>query len=140
MEKIKCRVCGFEWTPTKEDHYTARADEKARILINDHCEPALYDAWDCPVCGAQFAVEGRKRTVEEEPEGLSSITISLDGQQVVTFGGGGHKNPYEDLDAQVQEDCEGCEHFYGDAMEYPCNRCCRNYYDKYTEAKKDGAE
>ena len=62
MEKIKCRVCGFEWTPTKEDHYIARANEKARILVNDHSEPALYDAWDCPVCGAQFAVEGRKRT------------------------------------------------------------------------------
>ena len=64
MGKIKCRVCGFEWTPTKEDHYVARADMKQTILVAANAEPILYDAWDCPVCGAQYSVPGRMRRLE----------------------------------------------------------------------------
>lgn len=139
MEKIKCRVCGFEWTPTKEDHYIARADEKARILVNEHSEPALYEAWDCPVCGAQYAVEGRKRTVEEEPEGPVGIEVRFGGPGSVNIGGG-HKIPYEDLDARVQDECEGCKFADYNGDEYPCGECSRNYFDRYREEKQDGAE
>ena len=142
MGKIKCRVCGFEWTPTKEDHYIARADEKARILVNDHSEPALFDAWDCPVCGAQFAVEGRKRAVEDDLLGPVGIEVRFGGPGSVSIGdgGGGHKNPYEDLDARVQEDCEGCEYVDEDGDEFPCNDCSRAYYDRYRKEKQDGSK
>ena len=143
MGKIKCRVCGFEWTPTKEDHYIARADEKARILVNDHSEPALLDAWDCPVCGAQFAVEGRKRAVEDEPEVPIGIEVRFGGPGSVSIGdgGGGHKNPCEDPDARVQDECEGCVYEKKDDIEYPCSSCSRRYFDRYVPGGiKDGAE
>lgn len=140
MEKIKCRVCGFEWTPTKEDHYIARADEKARILVNDPGEPALYDAWDCPVCGAQFAVEGRKRTAEEDLEGPIGIEVRFGGPGAVSIGNGGSGKPYEDLDKEVQDECGGCEYEELGGCEEPCNSCRRCYWDRYREAKKDGAE
>lgn len=140
MEKIKCRVCGFEWTPAKEDHYIAREDMKAIVFVKDPGEPALYDAWDCPVCGAQFAVEGRKRTMEEEPEGPVGVTVTFGGPWAVSIGNGGNGNPYENLDARVQDECEGCKFVDNNCREYPCDECSRNYYDKYREAKKDGAK
>lgn len=140
MEKIKCRVCGFEWTPTKEDHYIAREGIPAIVFVKDPGEPVLYDAWDCPVCGAQFAVEGRKRTVEKEPEGPIGIEVRFGGPGSVSIGGG-HKIPYEDLDAKVQDECEGCVYEKHDDVEYPCESCSRCYFDHYVAGgKKDGAE
>lgn len=137
MEKIKCRVCGFEWTPTKEDHYIAKEDTKAIVFMKDPGEPSLYDAWDCPVCGAQFAVEGRKRAAEETPEGPVGITVTFGGGN---GGNGGSGKPYEDLDARVQDECGGCEYEECSGREEPCNSCSRCYWDRYREAKKDGAE
>lgn len=137
MEKIKCRVCGFEWTPTKEDHYVAREDKMATIFTKNPGETELYDAWDCPVCGAQFAVGDRKRTVEETPEGPVGITVIFGGGN---GGNGGNGEPYRDLDARVQDECEGCKFVDNDGEEYPCDECSRNYYDRYREEKKDGAE
>lgn len=135
MEKIKCRVCGFEWTPTKEDHYVARADQRhVSLFANGDSETALYDAWDCPVCGAQFAAEGRKRTVEKTAEGPVGITVTFGG------GNGGNGKPYEDIDTRVQDECEGCKFVDNDGDVYPCVECSRNYYDRYREEKKDGAE
>ena len=141
MGKIKCRVCGFEWTPTKEDHYVARQEQRhTSLFANGDSETVLYDAWDCPVCGAQFAVEGRKRTVEETPEGPVGIEVRFGGPGAVSIGNGGSGKPYEDLDARVQEGCEGCEYEEQDGDEFPCNDCRRAYYDRYREEKKDGAE
>ena len=143
MEKIKCRVCGFEWTPTKEDHYIAREDKMATIFSKNPGETELYDAWDCPVCGAQFAVEGRKRTVEEEPEGpigLQGIEVRFGGPGSVSIGNWGSGKPYEDLDAEEHDECDGCRFTETDCLEKPCSVCSRAYYDEYTEAKKDGSK
>lgn len=141
MEKIKCRVCGFEWTPTKKDHYIARADGKARIFVNDHSEPALYDAWDCPVCGAQFAVEGRKRTAEEDLEGPIGIEVRFGGPGAVSIGNGGSGKPHEDLGARVLAECEGCAYEECAGAEFPCDSCSRCYFDHYVPGgKKDGAK
>ena len=140
MEKIKCRVCGFEWTPTKEDHYIARDDAKAIVFVKDPGEPALYDAWDCPVCGTQFAAYGRKRTFGDDLQGPIGMTVTFGGPGAVSIGKGGNGKPYEDLDARVQDECEGCKFVDNDGEEYPCDECSRNYYDRYREEKKDGAE
>lgn len=140
MEKIKCRVCGFEWTPTKEDHYIAEAETMFNTLFNADTKTVFYDAWDCPVCGAQFAVGDRKRTVEETPEGPVGIEVRFGGPGAVSIGNGGSGKPYEDLDARVQDECEGCKFVDNDGEEYPCDECSRNYYDRYREEKKDGAE
>lgn len=140
MGKIKCRVCGFEWTPTKEDHYIAREGTQAIVFVKDPGEPALYDAWDCPVCGAQFAVEGRKRTLGDDLQGPIGMTVTFGGPGAVSIGNGGSGKPYKDLDARVQEDCEGCEYEEEDGNEFPCNDCSRAYYDRYREEKQDGAK
>lgn len=140
MEKIKCRVCGFEWTPTKEDHYIAREDKMATIFSKNPGETELYDAWDCPVCGAQFAVEGRKRAGEDDLQGPIGMTVTFGGPGAVSIGNGGSGKPYEDLDKEVQDECEGCKFEYRNSMDQPCCECSRCYYDKYKEAKKDGAE
>ena len=137
MEKIKCRVCGFEWTPTKEDHYIAEAEKMVNKLVYADTKTEFYDAWDCPVCGAQFAVEGRKRTVEEMAEWPVGITVAFGGGN---GGNGGTGKPYEDLDARIQDECEGCKYVDLDGDTYPCSDCSRNYYDKYREEKKNGAE
>ena len=129
MEKIKCRVCGFEWTPTKEDHYIAKEDAKATVFVKYPGEPALYDAWDCPVCGAQFAVEGRKRTAEETAEGPVGITVAFGGGYAGNGGSG-----------ELYDECKNCKYVDLDGDDYPCNECSRNYYDKYREEKKNGAE
>lgn len=140
MEKIKCRVCGFEWTPTKEDHYVAREDKMATIFTKNPGETELYDAWDCPVCGAQFAVEGRKRTLGDDLQGPIGMTVTFGGPGAVSIGNGGSGKPYEDLDARVQDECEGCKHAEKNGDEFPCDECSRNYFDRYREEKKDGAE
>ena len=67
MGKVKCEVCGFEFTPLKADHYVARGEcveGSISRIVSSNREPELYDAWDCPVCGAQYAVDGRKRRVD----------------------------------------------------------------------------
>ena len=67
MAKIKCEVCGFEFQPTKEDHYVARdvaREGSISKIVSSQDEPELYDAWDCPACGAQYAVSGRMRRLE----------------------------------------------------------------------------
>ena len=140
MEKIKCRVCGFEWTPTKEDHYIAEAETRFNTLFNADTKTVFYDAWDCPVCGAQFAVGDRKRTVEETPEGPVGIEVRFGGPWAVSIGNGGSGKPYEDLDKEVQDACKGCEYEELGGHEEPCNICSRCYWDRYTEAKKDGAK
>ena len=141
MEKIKCRVCGFEWTPTKEDHYIAEAETRFNTLFNADTKTVFYDAWDCPVCGAQFAVGDRKRTVEETPEGPVGIEVRFGGPGAVSIGNGGSGKPYEDLDARVQDECKGCVYEKHDDVEYPCESCSRCYFDRYVAGgKKDGAE
>lgn len=141
MGKIKCRVCGFEWTPTKEDHYVAREDKMATIFTKNPGETELYDAWDCPVCGAQFAVEGRKRTFGDDLQGPIGMTVTFGGPGAVSIGNGGNGKPYEDLDARVQGECEGCVYEKHDDVEYPCESCSRCYFDHYVAGgKKHGAE
>lgn len=126
MAKIKCRVCGFEWTPTKEDHYVARQEQRhTSLFANGDSETVLYDAWDCPVCGAQFAAEGRKRRLEEPNDGFRGVTITVG-------------NPYKELDDRVSEDCEGCKYAEIDGDEYPCSECARNHEDFYAGGSNNG--
>lgn len=59
---IKCNICGCEFTPIAEEHYTARDNGVTGIatVIRDG-EVKLYDAFDCPVCGCQVIAQERKR-------------------------------------------------------------------------------
>ena len=70
MGKVKCKVCGFEFAPLKEDHYVVRDTTVAGIgVLAAHVEPGWFDAWDCPMCGAQYAATySRLRELDEVGE------------------------------------------------------------------------
>lgn len=70
-----CEVCGREFALMHEDRYTVR-DETNRWLavsFGSEAEPILWDAFDCPYCGCQNRIKGRKREVEEPTETTDDI-------------------------------------------------------------------
>lgn len=60
---LKCKVCGKEFEANLERHYVARDIGKTGLAaaFGNNDEENLYDAFDCPYCGCQFVVQGRKR-------------------------------------------------------------------------------
>lgn len=70
VNKVKgihtCSVCGREFALTEEDHYIVRDVEKTGVLpaLTGSDESELYDAIDCPHCGCQNILQGRKRIYE----------------------------------------------------------------------------
>lgn len=66
VKKLACNVCGFEFTPRKENHYIARVNGKEGALkglaiVN---EGNIYDAFDCSICGCQKLVQHRLRAID----------------------------------------------------------------------------
>lgn len=83
---MKCTVCGTEFMPVKKQHYVSRDLTRTGMVtvIAATDEPALYDSFDCPMCGCQVIAQTRKRVyvpvsdeefLEEMPE--SSIAAHL---------------------------------------------------------------
>ena len=73
--KIKCKICGCEFTPVIDKHYIARDNSEFGISTAfKHIEENIYDAFDCPACGCQVIAQERKRglidvsTLEEETD------------------------------------------------------------------------
>ena len=68
MNKIKCNVCGLEMIPEIKNHYISRNTEKTGLsaTISGGVEPELFDTFDCPQCGSQIVVQGRKRAFKED--------------------------------------------------------------------------
>lgn len=61
---LKCKICGNEFTPIKNDHYTTRDSGVNGGLsqsLNGKQEEKLYDYFDCPQCGCQVIAQERKR-------------------------------------------------------------------------------
>lgn len=59
---IKCKVCGYEFTPVIDKHYIARDNGESGISAAiKHTEGNTYDAFDCPTCGCQIIAQERKR-------------------------------------------------------------------------------
>lgn len=53
-KKTECRVCGYRFTPERENIYTA---EEPRSMANMLTKaPTRFSAVDCPVCGCQIAL------------------------------------------------------------------------------------
>ena len=67
---LKCKVCGKEFEANLERHYVARDIGKTVLAaaFGNNDEENLYDAFDCPYCGCQFVVQGRKRLYTEKCE------------------------------------------------------------------------
>ena len=66
MNKIKCTVCGLEIIPEIKNHYISRNTIKTGLctVLGEDKEPELFDTFDCPQCGSQIVVKGRKRAIE----------------------------------------------------------------------------
>ena len=56
--KIKCAVCGTEFKPKKEMRYTG--------VVLGMVTNVLYDCYDCPNCGAQYAAQKRIEGMREK--------------------------------------------------------------------------
>jgi len=50
---MKCSICSHEFQPEKQQHYVSRDLTRTGMVtvIAATDEPALYDSFDCPVCG-----------------------------------------------------------------------------------------
>ena len=61
--KIKCKVCGNEFSPIVERHYVSRDGGKIGVFdaLASKPEEKLYDTFDCPECGCQVIAQERKR-------------------------------------------------------------------------------
>ena len=50
-KKKECRVCGYRFTPERENIYTAEEPRSALEMLT--AAPTRFSAVDCPICGCQ---------------------------------------------------------------------------------------
>ncbi len=69
LNKIKCKVCGNEFIPKKENKYVVEdrlINGGIQAAMSGQCEkPKRFDAFDCNVCGCQFIAKERLKRVDE---------------------------------------------------------------------------
>ena len=80
-KKTECRVCGYRFTPERENIYTAEEPRSMADMLTK--APTRFSAVDCPVCGCQIALAIRAPRIDfpaiverhdadaEETDGLS---------------------------------------------------------------------
>lgn len=108
-----CKVCGRDFPLMAEEHYVVRDGEKKGVIaaFSVQEESAQYDAFDCPHCGCQNIMQGRKLTVCED----------------------------EEIEEYANHDgCEECAYVdLSCCYEEPCRICKRNYTDRYTPKEEE---
>ena len=58
-KKTECRVCGYRFTPERENIYTAEEPRSAFEMLT--AAPTRFSAVDCPICGCQIRLADRAR-------------------------------------------------------------------------------
>lgn len=48
-KKTECRVCGYRFTPERENIYTAEEPRSMADMLTK--APTRFSAVDCPICG-----------------------------------------------------------------------------------------
>ena len=56
-KKTECRVCGYRFTPERENIYTAEEPRSMADMLTK--APTRFSAVDCPVCGCQIRLADR---------------------------------------------------------------------------------
>lgn len=75
---IKCKICGYEFTPVIDKHYIARDNGEFGISTAfKRIEGNIYDVFDCPACGCQIIAQERKRIFI----GISALEEEADTSQ-----------------------------------------------------------
>lgn len=71
-KKTECRVCGYRFTPERENIYTAEEPRSMADMLTK--APTRFSAVDCPICGCQIALAIRVPRVDisDNAERLSS--------------------------------------------------------------------
>ena len=59
---MKCKVCGTEFEPKKENKYMVKIVKRTSFVTADI---EMYDAFDCPKCGCQ-RLAGLRHDVHSE--------------------------------------------------------------------------
>lgn len=73
-KKKKCSVCGYRFTPQKEEIYTAEEPRSFTECLSK--PPTHFSAVDCPCCGCQIPLATRIPRVS-----LSNITEQDDMEE-----------------------------------------------------------
>ena len=61
-KKTECRVCGYRFTPERENIYTAEEPRSIADMLTK--APTRFSAVDCPICGCQIALAIRVPRVD----------------------------------------------------------------------------
>lgn len=79
-KKTECRVCGYRFTPERENIYTA---EEPRSMVDMLTKaPTRFSAVDCPICGCQIRLADRAPRID-----LPAIVERHDADAEETEGG-----------------------------------------------------
>ena len=79
-KKTECRVCGYRFTPERENIYTAEEPRSALEMLT--AAPTRFSAVDCPICGCQIRLAERAPRID-----LPAITEQHDADAEETEGG-----------------------------------------------------
>ena len=78
-KKTECRVCGYRFTPERENIYTAEEPRSMADMLTK--APTRFSAVDCPICGCQIALAIRAPRID-----LPTITEQHDADAEETEG------------------------------------------------------
>lgn len=81
-KKTECRVCGYRFTPERENIYTAEEPRSALEMLTT--APTRFSAVDCPICGCQIRLADRAPRID-----LPAITEQHDGRRALHCSEGG---------------------------------------------------
>lgn len=79
-KKTECRVCGYRFTPERENIYTAEEPRSMADMLTK--PPTRFSAVDCPICGCQIRLADRAPRID-----LPAITEQHDADAEETEGG-----------------------------------------------------
>ena len=61
-KKTECRVCGYRFTPERENIYTAEEPRSMADMLTK--APTRFSAVDCPICGCQIRLADRAPRID----------------------------------------------------------------------------
>lgn len=123
-----CKVCGRDFALIIEEHYVAQDPQKVGALMNlvNTDRAFQFDAFDCPHCGCQNVLQGRKPFYLGEDKCPCDYGICDECDHV------GETKEYDGCDTCQYKGCT-CE-------DEPCKSCIHNqteYLENYTKEEND---